>query len=176
MVFGKRKKFINIMSKNFFIFWVILKSHVMMIALVINFSAIGIAIAAPSSIKEPAAIPWYERAKFCDGNLQLGEDRLQSWSDSGRYAGPFNRQRIKARESFKNRAAEFCRSCAPSVQFVDIEQSPNTKNTDNYTGNAGKDCKVIPWQWRVLPFVALIPIILYLIDALLNKDKCDKVP
>ena len=33
MVFGKRKKFINIMSKNFFIFWVILKSHVMMIAL-----------------------------------------------------------------------------------------------------------------------------------------------
>ena len=63
-------------------------------------------------------------------------------------------------------SAEFYRSGTPSVQFPNIKESPNTEHTYNNTGNAGKDRIVLAWQWRVLPFAGLIPIIMYLVDSI----------
>ncbi len=154
------------MAKLFLIFRVVIKGHIMMIALVFTFSAIGAAIAAPCPIKEPAAIPGGERAELCYCNLQIGENRFQPCFDGGRYTRPIGWQWIKARESLKNRAAEFYRSGTPSVQFPNIKESPNTEHTYNNTGNAGKDRIVLAWQWRVLPFAGLIPIIMYLVDSI----------
>lgn len=155
------------MAKLLLIFRVVIEGHIMMIALVICLSlfsiTISVAIAKPGLIEGSSVIPRNERAELCYGNLQLGENSFQPWFDGSRYIWPISWQWIKARESFKNCAAEFCRSGAPSVQFPNVEQRPTSqqcsKNIDKNLNWYSKDL-----QW--VPLAGLIPIIIFLIDSL----------
>lgn len=165
MIFGKRKKFINIPFKLSLWVWIATKGHIMMIALIIYLSFVGIAIAGPGAVEVPSPIPRNEGSKFLDGNLKLRENSTQSWLNITRICfGPFRRQWIEARESLKNCGAKFSRSRTTGVQLPYVKQTPNT---DQSGGNSADDGNIIlGWQWRILPFVGLIPIIMFLIDSL----------
>jgi hypothetical protein len=167
MILSKRKKSINISSKFSPWVWITAKSHIMMIALVIYFSAISIAIAGPSPIKSPSTIPRNEWAKFCYSDLQIREYRLQPSMDTATPQssfGPISRQWIKVLESIEDGGTKFCRSGPAGIQFPDMEQPPNAKQCrDNNNDNTKI---VLNWQWKILPFAGLIPIIIFLIDSI----------
>ncbi len=168
MIFGEREKFINISFKLPFRVGIITICHIVMITLIAPFFFVGIAIATPSPIEEPSAIPRNKGAEFFNSNLQIRKDRLQPWLNSPfPFFRPFGRQWIEARESFKSRTSKFCRSGAPSIQFPNIKQRPNSnKGTDQHSDNGSKNFKWNAEDFQWVPLAGLIPIIIFLIDSI----------
>lgn len=162
----ERKKQVDIATKLPFRVWVASKGNIVMIALIIYVSPIGVAIARPSMVECPSTIPRNEGAKFCDSNLQLGKDRAQFLIN---IVWPFSWQWVKARESSKDGSTELYRSGASSVQFPNMEQRPNTnKGSNQRSGDSGKNMDWQPEDFQWVPHAGIIPILIFLADALIR--------
>lgn len=73
----KQQQAMNIVLERFFVTGVVVKPHIVIVALYVYFSACGTAIAEPSAVKEPATPPRNERPKVLNGGLKGYEVRAE---------------------------------------------------------------------------------------------------
>jgi hypothetical protein len=165
MIFGERKKFINISTEFPPWVWIAAKGHIMVIALVVYFSTIGIAIATPGSVKRFPTISWDEGVKLCNSSLQFRKifaencvNVIISW--------PFGWQWVYSGESVKDDGAKLCRSGVSSLQLSNTEYCPNANGSNQHSENSNN---VLGWHFIALlcfPLVGLIPLLIALAEAL----------
>lgn len=105
MIFGKIKKFLNIISKLCLWVWIALKSHIMIITLIIGFLEC-VVIMYPSPIIKPSAMPRDKMAVSLNSTLQFREYGAEHWVNSQKALRPVGSLRIEALKFFQKTLPE----------------------------------------------------------------------
>ena len=126
------------MFKILLVIWVVLKRHIMVIALCIYLPSGGTAIAEPSAIEEKFFIPGQEMSEFRDGRLQNWKLRAEKNINPIGTRGPVNGVRENIREFSMESVGKFLSGIVEGVFFVPIRHkamSGDNPKEDNNKAN-----------------------------------------
>ena len=117
------------MFKSFFRIWLTRKTHIVMIALYIYFSACGTAIAKPGIIETLSLVPRQEISKLFGGRLKCWESGTQKMVYIFR---PIHRFWIDVFKFCKESFSEFIGGRSKSNKVLNTEHNkPANKNSQN---------------------------------------------
>lgn len=125
------QKSIDVLFKSFFVYLCIVisnffavnnrhafKRHIVVIALYVDFSASGTAIAELCPIVKFLVIPGDEMPKFINGNLKIGECLSQTVIKGIKIFRPFGRNRIESFKFSQENISEIGRGNGKTIQAI----------------------------------------------------------
>lgn len=128
----------NIFLERLFVIRVVVKPHIVMVALYVYFSACGTAIAEPSTVKEPTTPQGNERPEVLNGGLKGREMRTEKMVD---VLGPRRGIGVDGTKLCKDGGTEGCTGSGTARLEVVAPNEMSTKSSSEQRARNGNNVR-----------------------------------